>query len=397
MSLRPTPVLEFRGPATLAAHTTATSLHAHTNRSKESMADVPRYLERIPLVAGLVRREMRSYMRRNGRSMDFTKGWWHPPVGPEEVLDSEISQIRDVLGLGSLVSITDHDTIDAPLELQRAHPRAIVPISFEWKVPFDRGFFHLGVHNLSPTAAPDLFSALSAYTQAPDAACLHGLLATLNDDRETLVVLNHPLWDLAGIGAADHVALLRRFLVNHGTVIHALELNGYRSWRENSGVKTLADAYGLQLISGGDRHGCASNSLLNLTNAVSFGEFVREIRENGRSVILVMPQYRTELVTRKLAVAADAIRWYPSYPPGQQRWTDRVAYERHGVAQRLSHHWPGGGPLWVRVAMRAFLLGASTPLLPLLRTTVWLAGAATSDHAGPASFVEARATSKRLL
>jgi hypothetical protein len=170
-------------------------------------------------------------------------------------------------------------------------------------------------------------------------------------------------------------------------MIHVLELNGYRSWRENRVLRALAEAYPLPLISGGDRHGCTPNALLNLTTAASFGEFVQEIRDGRQSVIHVMPEYRTSLVARKLTSAADATRQYPAYPPGQQRWTDRVSYERHGAAQSLSGVWPGGGPIWVRVAMRAFQLGASAPLLPLLRTTVWLAGAATSEPASPPSLV----------
>jgi hypothetical protein len=116
MRLRQTTLLEFRGRATLADHTTAVSLHAHTNRSNEGTADVSRYLERIPLVARLVRRELRAYLRRNGEPVDFKKAWWHPPVDPETVLESETSQIRQVLRLRPVVSITDHDNIDAGLE-----------------------------------------------------------------------------------------------------------------------------------------------------------------------------------------------------------------------------------------------------------------------------------------
>jgi len=172
-------------------------------------------------------------------------------------------------------------------------------------------------------------------------------------------------------------------------MIHALELNGYRLWRENRAVRALAEAYSFPLISGGDRHGCTPNGLLNLTNAASFGAFVQEILEHRHSVILILPEYRTSLVERKLTSAADAMRQYPAYPPGQQRWTDRVSYERDGVVQSLSVEWPDGGPIWVRLAMRTFQLGASAPLLPLLRTTVWLAGAATSDHASPPSIVDA--------
>ena len=389
MRLSQTTVLEFRGSATLSDYATAVSLHAHTNRSKEVMTAVPRYLERIPLVAPLVRREMRAYAQRHGRSVDFTKGWWQPPVSPHTVLESETSQILLRLKLWPMVSITDHDNIDASLELQGQRPDPCVPISFEWTVPYAAGFFHLGIHNLQWASASVVVAALSAYTRRPDGERLPDLLEMLNSDRETLVVLNHPLWDLAGIGPTEHVALLRRFLCDHSAKIHALELNGYRSWRENSGVRTLAEAAHVPLISGGDRHGGAPNSLLNLTTAASFGAFVREVREGRESVVLVMPEYRTDLVARKLAVAADAIRWYPSYPPGQQRWTDRVSYEQHGVVRSLSAHWPGGGPAWVRCVMRAFQVGASAPLLPLLRATVRLAGAASSDHASPVSLMEA--------
>ena len=151
----------------------------------------------------------------------------------------------------------------------------------------------------------------------------------------------------------------------------------------------LAAAVSLPMISGGDRHGCAPNSLLNLTKATSFGAFAREIREKRQSVILVMPEYREALVARKLAVAADAMRLYPSYPSGQQHWTDRVSYERDGVVRPLSAHWPGGGPLWVRSAMRAFQLATSAPLLPLLCTFVWLVGASSSGNAVPSGVMEA--------
>ena len=383
-----TTLLEFSGPGRPSGYATAVSLHAHTSRSSEVMTAVPRYLARIPVVAPLVEREMRAYARRNGRSIDFTKGWWHPPMSPQAVLDSETSQIARVLGLTPLVSITDHDNIDAGLDLQRQHSCELVPVSFEWTVPFHDGFVHLGVHNLRPDSAPALVRTLSTYTQRPDTACLSQVLETLGRDPATLVVLNHPLWDLADIGSIHHVRLVRGFLVEHGTRIHALELNGYRSWRENSGVRTLAEAYAFPLVSGGDRHGCAPNSLLNLTTAASFREFVRELREDRQSVILVMPEYRTELVARKLAVAADAIRWYPSYPLGQQRWTERVTYERQGVVASLSEHWPNGGPVWVRWAMGAFQLTASGPLLPVLRTVVRLAGAASADHGSPAELLD---------
>jgi hypothetical protein len=354
------------------------------------MADIPPYLDRIPVVAALARREMRAYERRNGKPIDFTKGWWHPPLGPEDVLASERAQIVS-LGLQPLVSITDHDTIDAGLELAATWPAAEVPLSFEWTVPCARGFLHLGVHNLSPRDGAGMFRALAAFTQGSRPGCLSDLLDMLNARLETLLVLNHPLWDLAGIGAADHLALVRNFIAEYGDRVHALELNGYRSWRENTSVMALARACGLPLVSGGDRHGCAPNSLLNLTDAASFGAFAREIRETRRSVVLVLPAYREALVARKLAVASDAMRAYPLHPRGQQHWTDRVAYERDGVARPLSHYWRGGPPLWVRSAVGMFDVATRAPLLPALRLCVWLAGASQSDRVWPHDAIEGAA------
>jgi hypothetical protein len=375
-------IIEFGGPSSVAAYTTAVSLHAHTNRSREVMTAVAPYIDRIPIVAALARREMRAYERRNGCPIDFGKGWWQPPVRPEDVLASERTQIA-ALGLRPLVSITDHDTIDAGLSLASRWPNAAVPVSFEWTVPIARGFLHLGVHNLPPESSADIFRTLIAFTRGSSDASLGDLLDLLVALPQTLLVLNHPLWDLAAIGSGDHIALVRSFLSQYRGRIHALELNGYRSCHENSGVVALAGAYGLPLISGGDRHGCAVNSLLNLTTATSFGEFAREVRDGRRSTVLVMPAYREALVDRKLAVASDAVRDYPSHPHGQRRWFDRVWYERDGVVRSLSDVWRNGGPFWVRSAVGLFDVATRTPLLPALRVFVWLAGASLSGRVPP--------------
>jgi len=379
-----TSLVEFAGRATLDGYAAAVSLHAHTNRSREGLGVAPPYLDRIPLVAPLMHRELRAFERRHSETIDFSKGWWCPPVDAAAVLASEMSQITDRLGLHPIVSITDHDNIEAPQALQsRVPPTDDVPISVEWTVPFERGFLHLGVHNLPRRRGDEIFGALSAYTQQRAFDGLAGLLDLLSADPETLVVLNHPLWDLAGIGAVDHALLVRRFLDEHRARIHALEVNGYRSWTENVGAIGLADAVSLPIVSGGDRHGCAPNALLNLTRATSFGEFVGEVRQQRRSVVLVMPEYRQPLVARKLAVASDAMREYPSYPRGQQRWFDLVSYERDGEIRCLSDTWPTGGPWWVRCATRTFEITTSAPLLPALCLFVWLAGASMSDQTIP--------------
>ena len=66
---------------------------------------------------------------------------------------------------------------------------------------------------------------LALYTSHPVRRLLGELLAALNESPETLLVLNHPLWDEARIGVVEHGQLLGRLLERHGERIHALELN----------------------------------------------------------------------------------------------------------------------------------------------------------------------------
>src|SRR2546422_2232620 len=118
---------EWRDHDTLMAFGTAVSLHAHTAYSRECLGPVPAYLDRIPLVGRLFHRELRAYLTRNGEPVDFTKGWWHPPMSPVGVWESETTQIVQGLGRRPLVSITDHDSIEAGVELRTRSVHPEVP------------------------------------------------------------------------------------------------------------------------------------------------------------------------------------------------------------------------------------------------------------------------------
>ena len=97
------------------------------------------------------------------------------------------------------------------------------------------------------------------------------------------------------------------------------------------------------LISGGDRHGIEANANVNLTNATSFSEFVREIRKDRRSNVLFMPQYAEPWKHRIMQSTMDAIRNYPDFPIGSQRWDERVYHpDASGVMRPLKEIWPGG-------------------------------------------------------
>src|SRR3990170_92998 len=158
----------------------AVSLHAHTHHSREIMADLPRYIARIPLVAVAFEREVGKYHEREGRVLDFSRGRWHPPVSPRVVFESETQQIERRFDLDALVSVTDHDDIRAVLDLQDRYANCRAPISCEWTVPYSDGFFHIGIHNLPVRSAREWFARLNASTTRTSGESLTDLLAELN-------------------------------------------------------------------------------------------------------------------------------------------------------------------------------------------------------------------------
>jgi len=328
---------------------TGVSLHGHTMHSEECLSFLPRYLHQAPGISQIVR----GYERRQA-PVDFARAWWTPPLTPACALRVERKQITD-MNLRPLVSLTDHDNITAGVSLQiAANPRE-VPVSVEWTVPYARSIFHLGIHNMPPSA----MAALSAYTAAPDERHLPGLLSDLARNPDVLIVLNHPLWLEEGVEAADHETALARALRECIAWLHAFELNGTRRWKENQKVIELARAHSRPLISGGDRHACEPSACINLTNANSFPEFVAEIRD-GQSVPYFMPHYREPMAVRILEAAWDILRPYPGYP-GRERWTDRIFYRGDdGIARTLSETWQNRVP-WMLTGATGFLQFLAAP------------------------------------
>jgi hypothetical protein len=318
--------------------------------SRESLGFIPRSAERIPILNQAVAARIERYMRETGSSPDFSRGWWTPPLPPREAHDLEARQIEVHLNLPALVSLTDHDNIDAGLRLHLVESTANVPISVEWTVPFETSFFHLGIHNLLAHEAPALMHEFQAITADPTPERVDAMLCELNRYREVLIVCNHPLWDEKGIGVARHQLLLERFLDRFGRMFHALELNGWRPWMENKFVIRTARLVGLPLISGGDRHGREPNANLNLTNASSFAEFVDEVRGKKRSQILFMPQYRESRTYRTLRTICDILQDDEQHEFGWAHWSDRIFYRRkNGLVCSLTELFrPMGVPTVVR-------------------------------------------------
>lgn len=358
----------WQTPGIRRAFKTAVSLHSHTHFSRELLNFIPRYARRLPVVSQLVAQQEDRYEELHGHRFDFRRAWWTPPLSPVEAYNLERDQIERELDLRAMVSISDHDDIQAPTLLSVLPEHEQVPISVEWTVPYDASFLHVGVHNLPHRWAPYVMERLSAFTAAPDERDLPELFCVLNGFPSTLVILNHPMWDEPNVGASLHRAIVRRFIDTHREWIHALELNGLRGWDENAETGELARCYGIPLISGGDRHGREPNAVLNLTNASTFAEFADEVRTDRHSQVLYMNQYREPLRYRLMETLLEIVRDYPDLPADRRRWTDRVFVDcmDQGV-KRLSSLWEGDGPRIVRIFMGGVRLMESRRVRSALR------------------------------
>jgi hypothetical protein len=333
--------LFWREPEVAAQFRSAVCLHGHTLYSEECLSFLPRYLHSVPGVSQIVR----SY-ENAPNPVDFSRAYWTPPLTPASALDLERRQISG-MGLLPIVSLTDHDTIEAGMALQVTSDQRHTPVSVEWTVPYRRSIFHLGVHNLPPETARSWMSAMSMYTLSGEEELLPTILGELSAIPEVLIVLNHPFWLEEGVEEADHRPALECLLRRCHSWLHAFEWNGTRRWHENQEVVGLASEWSRPVISGGDRHACEPSACLNLTNAASFSEFAAEIR-GGHSSVVLMPHYREPMPLRVLEATRDILRLYPEYP-GREHWTDRVFYRgSDGVARSVAQIWGGNIPAVVR-------------------------------------------------
>lgn len=352
---------------------TGVSLHCHTEHSREMLDFVPHYADQLPIISYFWNRERKKYIEREGKVPDFSTGFWSPPLTAREVYNFEQEQINRH-GLDAIASLTDHDSIDANLRINEDTPNEKAPISLEWTVPFEYGFFHVGVHNLPKSRAVELTKTLLDYTfdeKRHGAASLNEMFSMLNQIPDVLVVLNHPLWDIEIVGKEKHAVLLKNFLKEHGRWIHALEINGFRKWSENKAVLEMAEALGYPIVTGGDRHGCQPNTVINLTDAKTFAEFAEEIRVDKRSRVVLMPEYGQPLQSRQLQSFAEILRHYPEFPDGRRKWFDRVHFDTgdgHGL-RPLSVHWLYGGPAWLRAAIWTLGVMGSPKMRPAFSLT----------------------------
>ncbi|MBS1802284.1 MAG: hypothetical protein JST28_02900 [Acidobacteria bacterium] len=348
---------------------TGISLHSHTNQSRETLDFLANLGSKYAMIRPFLARLERRAQKLHGVRIDYASSYWTPPLTPKLAFELESKQI-ELLGLDSMVSITDHDNIEAPMLLKAVPSARHIPVSVEWSVPYGGvQDFHIGVHNLPSASAKQWMATLAAYTSNPREERLKEILLGLNEEPNVLIVFNHPMWDLFLIGEERHRFMVNEFLQKFGAWLHALELNGLRNWEENRETRRLAERWNMILVSGGDRHGVEPNANINLTNATTFTEFVHEIRRERRSNVLFMPQYAQPWKHRLLKSTLDAIRNYPEFPQGSRTWDERAHHpDADGLVRPLSEIWPKGrAPLAIQFAVRSVQMLGSRPVSGGLR------------------------------
>jgi hypothetical protein len=357
----------FRKPDHSLPFKSGVSLHSHTMHSREGLDRLPTYIAKFPIGHFVMEWEIGRLHLYQGRIFDFSRLYWTPPLSPREADTLEREQIRGY-GLAALVSLTDHNNIEAGLQLRMLAETGNTPISVEWTVPYGITEFHIGVHNLPASRAKLWMSALTEYTAKPSIEQLRDILAGLNDERNVLLVLNHPYWDAESVGPVQHRDALWDFLQRFLPWLHAIEANGMRSRRENRKVLQLGEALDFPVISGGDRHGCEPNATLNLTQAESFEEFVYEIRYEQRSEIALMPQFFEALPLRLIENGWHALSDAPG-EFGRRHWMSRVFIEENGETIALSQYT--GTRFHRQVERFRWILGlvANPVVRPALRLT----------------------------
>jgi hypothetical protein len=352
----------WKEPGASQPYRTAASLHGHTNHSREGMYFIAEIAARYwPLRTALSYQDRRAQNISSIR-LDFWKAYWTPPLPPLAAFRLERDQIEKKLSLASLISLTDHDNIEAPMLLRVVPEARHIPVSLEWSVPFRDTVLHLGVHNLPSSRAESIIAQFRAFTANPAEDGLSDLLSSLHDNPDILIVLNHPMWDLAGIGRQRHAHTVSGFLADLGMFIHAFELGGLRSWEENQAVIELAEGWNQIVIAGGDRHGCEPSGVLNLTNAESFTGFVHEVRKERRSHVLFMPQYAEPHKMRIAQTFLDVVREYPDFPAGSRRWDERTFHpDCAGTIRPVAALWEKP-PIFIWAVLAAFRLMEIEPV-----------------------------------
>src|ERR1700730_17519532 len=138
----------WREPNAAKGFSTGVSLHSHTSQSKETLDFIAELSTEWGFLQPIMRWLEARSIHSSGIRPDYARSYWTPPLTPRLAFDLERNQIEDSLQLPGLVSISDHDSIQAPLLLRSVPSARHIAVSLERPVPFPAIFFLLFINTL---------------------------------------------------------------------------------------------------------------------------------------------------------------------------------------------------------------------------------------------------------
>src|SRR5580698_1320423 len=261
----------------------AVSLHNHSCHSVEKLAALNQVVKLAFMrpLSGVLKS---SFGLGGVSDLNYAEITFNPPYTPDDVYQMEAAAAARWGFDGVHLAITDHDEFAGSLALQRGRPdlNGRIALSEELSLWFEGHLFHLGVSHMPESAVEETHVRIQAAARGGRYDELFETLAASG----CLVVLNHPLIAWAGAEKIPVTELLSRY----GWAIHALEVNGMRTREENDRVLELAQQWRKPVVGGGDSHLLVASSVLSLSRAATYKDFVAEVKD-GHAVPFVTPDY----------------------------------------------------------------------------------------------------------
>jgi predicted metal-dependent phosphoesterase TrpH len=266
----------------------AVSLHNHSCHSVEKLAALNQVVK-LGFMQPLKGILQRSFGLGGVSNLNYAEITFNPPYTPDDVYQMESSAVAPWGFDGVHLTITDHDEFAGSLALLRGRTdhigwtNARVAIGEEVSMWYQGHLFHLGVSGLPESAIDETHTRIQAAARGQRHDELFETLAASG----CLVVLNHPL--VAWAPGSDAIPITD-LLTRYGWAIHALEVNGMRRREENDRVLELARHWKKPVVGGGDSHLLVASSVISLSRAASFKDFIAEVKD-GHAVPFVTPNY----------------------------------------------------------------------------------------------------------
>ncbi|MGB6803382.1 MAG: hypothetical protein WBE31_14040 [Candidatus Sulfotelmatobacter sp.] len=225
--------------------------------------------------------------------LNYAEITYNPPYTPEDVYEMESAAAAHWGFDGVHLTITDHDEFAGSLALLRGRPdlnartnggtNSRIAIGEELSLWYQGHLFHLGLSGLPESGIDETHGRIQTAARGRRYDELFETLASSG----CLVVLNHPR---VSWGPGPESIPIADLLTRYGWAIHAFEVNGMRRREENDRVLELARQWRKPVVGGGDSHLLVPSSIVTLSQAASFQDFITEVK-SGHAVPFVMPDY----------------------------------------------------------------------------------------------------------